>query len=381
MPNKIDFVVTARPSWSRVRSLLKNYTLMAGDKFSTVIFTDTANSRNYGYVSKQVPNEILKVTFNTHFDSDTYDATALNVSSGIEALARYWSNNRPDAALVIADRTETLAVSSTAALMQIPLIHLQGGEVTGSIDNKVRNANSALADFHLTTNEHTASRLESFGIDKETIRIIGCPSLDIVKEVLLKDIDIRDTSELGGVGEDINLDKPFGIVMFHPDTLNNRDTELYLELIIETIKSKRDIQWIWFWPNSDYGSSYISKKMRLYKESNSGKGVKFLVNVQPEVFILLAIKSCFILGNSSFGIREASFLGLPAINIGDRQMGRQRAQNVIDLLGNFEYQDINDAIENSLGVKRYPSSHLYGDGSAGEKGANFLLNWSPELRD
>lgn len=381
MVNRIDFVVTARPSWSRVRSLVFNYAQLAGSGFAKLIFIDTANSRNYGNVSKQEIDGIEKIFFLTHFDSDGFDGAALSVSSGIEALARYWSMCRPDAALVIADRTETLGAAAAASLMQIPLIHLQGGEITGSIDNKIRNANSALADFHLTTNDETATRLESLGVKSELIRVIGCPSIDIVRGVLNEKTSNLGSVLGGGIGKDVELDRNFGLIMFHPDTLNLSKTELHLGLIIETIKLRNEIQWVWFWPNSDHGSSNITKQMRLFRESNFGKQVKFLVNVLPEIFVELANRSSFILGNSSFGIREASFLGLPAINIGARQKCRQRATNVIDLLDPERFEELSKAIDVSLAVGRYAPSEMYGNGFAGVNGARHLLKWRPQVQN
>jgi UDP-hydrolysing UDP-N-acetyl-D-glucosamine 2-epimerase len=364
-----------------VRSLVFNYAQLAGSGFAKLIFIDTANSRNYGNVSNQEIDGIEKIFFLTHFDSDGFDGAALSVSSGIEALARYWSMCRPDAALVIADRTETLGAAAAASLMQIPLIHLQGGEITGSIDNKIRNANSALADFHLTTNDETATRLESLGVKSELIRVIGCPSIDIVRGVLNGKTSNLGSVLGGGIGKDVELDRNFGLIMFHPDTLNLSKTELHLGLIIETIKLRNEIQWVWFWPNSDHGSSNITKQMRLFRESNFGKQVKFLVNVLPEIFVELANRSSFILGNSSFGIREASFLGLPAINIGARQKCRQRATNVIDLLDPERFEELSKAIDVSLAVGRYAPSEMYGNGFAGVNGARHLLKWRPQVQN
>jgi UDP-N-acetylglucosamine 2-epimerase len=169
--------------------------------------------------------------------------------------------------------------------------------------------------------------------------------------------------------------------MFLPDTLNLSKTELHLGLIIETIKLRNEIQWVWFWPNSDHGSSNITKQMRLFRESNFGKQVKFLVNVLPEIFVELANRSSFILGNSSFGIREASFLGLPAINIGARQKCRQRATNVIDLLDPERFEELSKAIDVSLAVGRYAPSEMYGNGFAGVNGARHLLKWRPQVQN
>jgi UDP-N-acetylglucosamine 2-epimerase len=193
--------------------------------------------------------------------------------------------------LVIADRTETLGVSLAAATMQIPLIHLQGGEISGSIDNKIRAANSKLADFHLTTNKSTAKNLMNLGEKTEDIVIVGCPSIDIVFERLrISTNPLSESSLYGGVGTNFLTDSAYGIIMFHPDTLQTSNNNYWIDFIIEMTQNS-SLNWFWFWPNIDFGGESISKKIRLKRELNEFKNVRFIKNLPPSDFIDLCISA------------------------------------------------------------------------------------------
>ena len=255
----LEVVVTARPSWARVQTLLHAYHKIAGATRCRVCLVGPAVSKRYGDITSQMPNDISLKTFPTLRDSDDLSSIALNSIDGSEALARHWKDFRPDCALVIADRTETLGVSSTAALMQIPLIHLQGGETSGSIDDKVRDANSKLADFHLTTNSETREYLLSIGERDELIKVVGCPSIDLVKRVMESN-ETWSIPEVNGVGAQILPGSEYGIIMFHPDTLDEKLNEEWVDSLINVV-TESDKMWFWFWPNPDFGTSMISKKI------------------------------------------------------------------------------------------------------------------------
>jgi UDP-hydrolysing UDP-N-acetyl-D-glucosamine 2-epimerase len=278
--------------------------------------------------------------------------------------------------MVIADRSETLGVAVASSLCQIPLIHLQGGEVSGSIDNKIRDANTKLADLHLTTNSLSKDRLLSLGERPSLIHIIGCPSIDLVVETLAKESGFR-VSDVPGVGADIDNGDTFGIVMFHPDTLNETENMFWLGKIIEFVETSSH-KWIWFWPNSDHGNTLISKELRRQRERGKLSNVRFVINLPPEDFILLANLSLAIVGNSSFGIREASFLGIPALNLGKRQSGRQVSKNVISI----DEQANSDRMSEVYGVERSDVGvdTLYGDGTAGFLATQILAKWEPKLK-
>jgi UDP-hydrolysing UDP-N-acetyl-D-glucosamine 2-epimerase len=260
--------------------------------------------------------------------------------------------------------------------MQIPLIHLQGGEISGSIDDKIRDANTKLSDFHLTTNSFTKERLKSLGEPENRIMVVGCPSLDLVK-FEMDTYKPWSPNELSGVGRKITPQDKYGIVMFHPDTLDEGENMLWIDALMGAIKNS-DLSWFWFWPNPDHGTSSISKKLRVAREKNILPNVHFLINVSPEVFIRLALRAEIMLGNSSFGIRESSFIGLPVINIGERQQGRQRGNNVLDLLSPKD-SELNLQILKMAG-RKFSSSNLYGDGDAGLKSAQAIAQWVPSLK-
>ncbi len=372
----LEIVVTARPSWARVRSILTAYAALTSPEKCRLALVGPAVSKRYGDISRQIPDGIGFSAFPTLRDSDDLSSIALSCIEGSEVLARHWATNRPECALVIADRTETLGVSLAASLMQIPLIHLQGGEVSGSIDDKVRDANTKLSDFHLTTNDFTRQHLLSLGESEDRIKVVGCPSLDIVK-IHMQSNKTWDPKDLNGVGQPIKAESDYGIVMFHPDTFDEEENLLWIDLLIETIKSS-SINWFWFWPNPDHGTSVISKRMRVARELNLLPNVQFLINVPPDTFVMMALRAQIMIGNSSFGIRESSFIGLPVINLGKRQAGRQRGGNVTDLL-NPDSTVLKQAITKNAG-KRISPSNLYGDGESGFKSANAIANWKPSLK-
>lgn len=374
--NFLEVVVTARPSWARVKSFVNQYVSQLGPERIRLSIAGAALSRNFGDITRQIPKGVKFSTHPTLLDSDTLTSISLSASNLISSLSRHWNDSPPNAVMVIADRSETLGVAVASSLCQIPLIHLQGGEVSGSIDNKIRDANTKLADLHLTTNSLSKDRLLSLGERPSLIHIIGCPSIDLVVETLAKESGFR-VSDVPGVGADIDNGDTFGIVMFHPDTLNETENMFWLGKIIEFVETSSH-KWIWFWPNSDHGNTLISKELRRQRERGKLSNVRFVINLPPEDFILLANLSLAIVGNSSFGIREASFLGIPALNLGKRQSGRQVSKNVISI----DEQANSDRMSEVYGVERSDVGvdTLYGDGTAGFLATQILAKWEPKLK-
>ena len=374
----LEVVVTARPSWARVSSIVSSYIKIAGASRIRVSLVGPSVSRRYGDVSSQIPNEIILNKFSTLHESDSLTDVGLSCVEGAESLIRHWNSNRPDCVLVIADRTETLGVSLAATLMQIPLIHLQGGEVSGSIDDKVRDINSKAADLHLTTNAGTKDRLLSMLENEAEIEVIGCPSLDIVLKTLNSTRTLKNSFEISGVGHEFELSERFCLILFHPDTLQSDENKYWVKAIFELIESHSEINWFWFWPNPDYGSDEISKMIRTGRELGNLRKVRFVINVEPSKFVEIASQSQAIIGNSSFGIRESSFIPKLSINLGSRQDRRQRAANVIDVTDptNLVY-----VFKNSLKIdESLTRSFLYGDGDSGVRAANVIANWSPKIK-
>ena len=374
----IEVVITARPSWARVKNLIEEYRKLNGPQSIRLSLVGPALSHRYGDLTQQLPSWLEYNSFLSLHESDNLDAIAISALEGANALIRHWSKNRPSAVLIIADRTETLGVAVAATLMQIPLIHLQGGEISGSIDDKVRNANSKLADLHITTNAETATNLISMGESESKIVIAGCPSIDLILQAgNTPNLKIVNSNEIIGVGEDFTLLDSFGVIMFHPDTANYQENIAWIENLIEMVHASK-MKWFWFWPNPDHGTSAISKMIRHARETSLLTNVKFVINVEPDVFINVMKKAKVLIGNSSFGIREASYLGLPVLNLGKRQAGRQKSKNVTDVL-DPEMADLLKAVEQMVG-KKFEKSTIYGDGRAGYIAASAISKWSPTTK-
>jgi len=386
MPHKIEsplleVVVTARPSWARVKSIAINYAELTDPSKVRVTLLGPAVSKRYGNLSNQVPEWLRFEQVSALQDSDSLAAVAMSCTSGANVLINNWTARRPDCVLVVADRTETLGVSLSAALMQIPLIHLQGGEVSGSIDDKIRDTNSKLADLHLTTNLETARRLHEMGEDPSRVFAIGCPSIDIVNSRIIEGAISRDLiwEKLGGVGSVFSLKEPFGIIMFHPDTLNMNENLAWVRILIALTK-QISINWFWFWPNPDHGSESVSHEIRLARELGNLGNVRFVINLAPETFVDLALTASVMVGNSSFGIREASFIGLPVINVGKRQAGRQKTLNVFDFPELETLDSLALKTNEHISKSRFASSDLYGNGFAGKSAAQIIAEWKPSLK-
>ncbi len=380
MQPRVEFVVTARPSWARIKSLVQATVQKLGPEEIVLTTLGPVNSRFFGGFHEEVPEGLIHRSHHTLLDNDSLTTVGLSAIEGSRSLLQQWESDRPRCVVVVADRTETLGVTVAASLAQIPVVHVQGGEVSGSIDDRVRDANSKLADLHLTTNEQSKANLLKIGEDENRIHIIGCPSIDLVRSILLNNSPASTKSVFKslnstGVGVTISSESEFGIVMFHPDTLHFESTVEWTEQLIRVVEASPR-QWIWFWPNSDFGNSLISSLLRKAREQGRLQNCRFVINLPPETFIQLAVLSSVLIGNSSFGIREASFLGLPVINLGDRQRKRLRGPNVMDIKTPQELQSF--SIPQDL--PRYPSNTIYGEGNSGQIGAQILSSWHPTIK-
>jgi UDP-hydrolysing UDP-N-acetyl-D-glucosamine 2-epimerase len=366
---KICVVVTARPSYSRIKSALQAIHAHK-DLELQVVVTGSTLLEKYGAVWKTMQDEGIPLTrrIYTVYEGENPVTSAKSTGMAVTELATAFDGLRPDAVVTIADRYETLATSIAAAYMNIPLVHVQGGEVTGSIDEKVRHANTKLADCHFTASELAKERVVKLGENRDHVHNTGCPSIDLARAAVATSGPILRNDE--GVGSAVQIDGQFIVVLQHPVTTDyGPQTE---SQVIETLCAvhELDIPTLWFWPNVDAGSDYTSQGIRRFRERYEPQNIRFVKNLPPESFIrLLGLSKC-IVGNSSVAIRECAYLGVPAINIGSRQAGRDRGANVVDVP--CQQAAIVGAIEAQIAHGKYPSDPLYGDGTAGQKMADIL---------
>jgi len=229
---------------------------------------------------------------------------------------------------------------------------------------------SKLANLHFASTQGAAERLIRMGEDPKSVFVTGCPSIDLAAEVLKNpDLDFDPFKKYGGVGASSDLADGYVVVMQHPVTTQVGESRAQISATLEAVEAT-DLPAMWFWPNVDAGSDDISRGIRIFREKGRGKKFHYFKNMEPEDFLRLVYNSKAIIGNSSMGIRECSFLGVPAVNIGDRQAGRERGNNVIDVPTDAE--KIKAAIKTHLGNGRYETTNIYGDGKAGQRIADLL---------
>ena len=368
---KICVVITARASYARIKTVLEAVKSHPDLELQLIVAASALLER-YGPVIDVIradgfePNAVAHMVI----EGENLVTTAKSTGLGLVELATAFDNLKPNVVVSIADRYETIATAIAASYLNIPVAHVQGGEVTGSIDEKVRHAVTKLANLHFVSNELAAERVVRMGEDPETVFVTGCASVDLAERVLAEGMDGFDPFErYAGVGHQFDPRQGYLVVMQHPVTTEYEDS---LDQITETLTAIEKLAHptFWFWPNVDAGSDRISKGIRHFRETHTIPFIYFFKNLSPEDFLRLLIGAKCLVGNSSVGIREASFLGVPTVNIGNRQIGRDRGPNVIDT--GYSAEAVIDAIHQHLAKGKCTPSELYGDGEAGSKIADLL---------
>lgn len=368
---KIAIVITARPSYSRVKTVLS--AIKRNQKLELqLIVASSALLDRYGsainYIEKDGFDIAAKV-FNV-LEGENLTAAAKTTGIGILELSTVFDNLKPDIVVTIADRFETMATAIAASYMNIPLAHIQGGEVTGNIDEKVRHAITKLADYHFVASEGARERVIRLGENPQFVFNTGCPSIDIAKQVLVRSDDLFNVFEkYSGSGKKLDLRDGYVVVMQHPVTTEYNESRKHIEITIEALTEiKKPI--LWFWPNVDAGADGTSKGIRVFREVRDTSNFHFFKNMEPDDFLILLKHANCLVGNSSVGIRECAYIGVPVINVGTRQAGRERAMNVIDC--DYQKERILQAINKQMMHGRYQSDSIYGKGKSGAKIAQLL---------
>jgi UDP-hydrolysing UDP-N-acetyl-D-glucosamine 2-epimerase len=370
---KVCVVVTARPSYSRIKTALTAIQQHPALDLQLVVGASALLDR-YGTAAGFIEQEGFPIAARVYMvlEGGNPASMAKTTGLGVLELATVFDNLRPDVVVTVADRYETLATAVAAAYLNLPVAHVQGGEVTGSIDEKVRHAVTKLADLHLVATEGARDRVLHMGEDPASVFVTGCPSIDLAAEVAASPaLDFDPIERYGGVGAPIDLTGEYLVVLQHPVTT---EYELARAHVSETLIAVHatGLPALWFWPNPDAGSDGTSGGIRSFREIQRPANIHFFKNMAPADFLRVALHSRCLVGNSSVGIRECSFLGVPAVNIGSRQRGRERGPNVVDV--GYNRQEIGCAIQRHRANGRYPSTSLYGDGKAGQRIASLLAD-------
>ena len=294
-------------------------------------------------------------------EGSTPTTMAKSVGFGIIEFSSEFSRLKPDFVLIIGDRYEGLAAALAASYMNICLVHVQGGEVSGSIDESARHCISKLAHYHFPSTIRSAKFLVRMGELEENVFMVGCPSSDIASSL---DLQLPAGIFDDGVGGKIKISKPYVLVVFHPVTTSFGSEMDEVENLLRAC-DKLGSQVVWLWPNIDAGSDFVSRAIRRFRESVQPDWLRLVKNFSPENYLrVLGSASCAV-GNSSSFVRDSSFLGTPVVLIGDRQNGREFAENVKPV--GYGRDEIFSAMQDQIVSGRYQPSTLYGDGQASQR--------------
>jgi UDP-hydrolysing UDP-N-acetyl-D-glucosamine 2-epimerase len=369
---KVCVVVNSRANYGRIKSFLraaKSHPLLE----LQLIVGASALLYRYGAVIDVMRADGFEPSAIVHsiVEGETPVTMAKSVGLGIIELASHLHTLAPDVVLTVADRFETIATAISASYMNIPVAHTQGGEVTGSIDENVRHAITKLSHIHFPATERARDFLLRMGEQPEAIHLTGCPSIDVLTELDLKlpsDIFERYT----GVGAKLDVNKPYIVVLQHPVTTEYGDGLAQINATLEAVDrvGRAGMQVVWLWPNVDAGSDDVAKGLRVFREREHPNYLALVRNFGVEDFARLLNSAACIVGNSSSGLREGAFLGTPCVNIGSRQRGRERGENVVDVP--YETDAIHRAVTHQIDNGPYPQSLRFGDGQAGTQIADIL---------
>lgn len=366
---KICVIVASRANYGRIKSLLKAVQQDPRLELQVIIGASALLPR-FGDLQSILKTDGIEPKAVVYYIVEGENPTTMAKSAGlgIIELATQFEVLKPDVVLTVADRFETMATAIAASYMNIPLAHTQGGEITGSIDESVRHAITKLAHIHFPATELSRQRLLKMGEEPGRVHLTGCPAMDLVRDIDLSlppDFFVKHA----GLGAKIDPAKGYLVVLQHPVTTEYGSGFAQINETLQAIKAVGR-QAVWLWPNVDAGSDDISKGLRVFREREKPDYLMFYKNFSPEDYARLIKNSLCLVGNSSSGLREGAFLGVPVVNIGTRQQGRERGSNVMD--ARYDAKDIEAKIRAQLAHGPYAPDPIFGDGTAGRRIAKLL---------
>tara|TARA_Y100001970_G_C14257725_1_gene876793 strand:- start:5798 stop:6955 length:1158 start_codon:yes stop_codon:yes gene_type:complete len=344
---RVAVVSVARSDYSIIKPVLLK--LYKDSDFKVDFYVSGMHlSKKFGYTIKEIEQDKIKIRdkLNTNFDSDTKFSISKSISKGVLKYAEVYEKNRPDLLIITGDRFEMLAAVIASIPYNIVIAHLRGGELTyGAFDDSIRHSITKFSHIHFCTTKDHAKRINQMGEEKYRIKIVGCPSLDNIKNM-----NFLSLKELSVKYNIIIKTKPI-LVTYHPSTKHPETTQNDIQELIRALE-KFNQTIIFTAPNADTNNNIIDKKIRSFCKMK--KQAFYIKNLGTVNYYSLLKVALIMVGNSSSGISEAASFKLPVINIGDRQQGRSTSKNVINCK-EFDYKlivkKINVGITNSFRKK------------------------------
>lgn len=367
---KICVVVASRANYGRVKHVMKAIKENPNLELQLIIGASTLLYR-FGNAVDTIIDDGFTPMRRIYYivEGETLSTQAKSTGLGVVELSTAFEDLKPDVVVTVADRFETMATAIAATYLNIPLAHLQGGEVTGNIDERVRHAITKLSDVHFVATKESRDRIIKMGEQPDCVFNYGCPSIDLLVE---EDLSISNEimKEYGGTGKKIDWEKPYVLMVQHSVTISYGHGFEQINKTLEAIKKFKDIQKIVLWPNVDAGTDDISKGIREFREMNREEKFHYFRGFSPEHYAKVLNNALCCIGNSSSFIRECSFLGTPAVIVGDRQEGREHGANVA--FADYDTEAVFRAGEKQIKHGKYASEKIFGKGDTGKKVAKKL---------
>jgi len=348
MTKKICFLTGTRADFGKLKSLIQISS--SKPEFEvTIVATGMHLLQQYGYTLNEIEKSGFQniFSFSNHTDEATMDLT---LAKTIEGLSNHVKENKPDLIVVHGDRVEALAGAIVGSLNNILVAHVEGGEVSGTIDELVRHAVSKMSHIHFVSNKNAFKRLVQLGELEEQIFVIGSPDVDAMLSNHLPSV--------ADVKRHYNIPfEEYAIALFHPVTTEVKQMPLYAQQFVDALV-KSEHNYVVIFPNNDLGSAFI---LKAYDRLKCNKKFCIFPSIRFEFFLVLIKNAKFMIGNSSAGIREAPYYGLPVVNIGTRQLNRALHTDLINC--DYQTQSILDAIDVAL-TQSFKGTDLYGAGNS-----------------
>ncbi|MSN95608.1 UDP-N-acetylglucosamine 2-epimerase (hydrolyzing) [Campylobacter sp. FMV-PI01] len=355
---KLLFITGTRADFGKIKPLL-NYVEKSSKFELYLIVTGMHMMEIYGGTFREILNHNYKNIYlaSNQFKNEPMSSVTANT---INLFSRFFDEINPDMIFIHGDRLEALSGAIAGAFSNTLVCHIEGGEISGTIDESIRHAVSKFSHLHLVANKEAKNRLIKMGEDKKTIFIIGSPDLDVMASD-----DLPNLSEALNHYE-INF-KDYALSLFHPVTTETKNLEIYTKNYFDALK-KSDLNYIIIYPNNDSGSKFIIDEISNLKELSN---FKIFPSIRFEYFLTLLKNAKFIIGNSSAGIREAPFYKVKTINVGTRQNGRIKDGVVLNV--SYKSDEILKAIK-SLDKFNPKFTNEFGSGNSVSEFDKFINN-------
>ncbi len=353
---KIAVVLVDRANYGRLKPVMGTLKAHPDMELQTVC-AGTMLLERFGRARDVVEKDGFRVDSEVYLEVEGSVPITMTKSIGMAILefSSEFQRLKPDFVLVIGDRYEAMGAAIAAAYQNLCLIHLQGGEVTGSIDESTRHAITKLAHYHFPATQRAADFIIRMGERAETVFPLGCPSADVVQSAAAS--IPREKLQNLGVGTRMDFSSPYLLVLFHPVTTEYGGQEEQMQALLDALLAHQQ-QTVLLWPNIDAGSDGVTQAIRRFREHHHDFPLHAYKNLEPETYIPVLKHAACAIGNSSSFIRDASFLGTPIVLVGSRQDGRERCGAVLRVEPTPDA--ILNGIRSQLAHGPYPASDLYG---------------------